>query len=722
MSSWFYGQVSSLVRTALIFFIILFLLPAFSIAAQVTLAWDANDPAPEGYRIYQRTEGQAYNYSQPVWTGFDTTFTVDNLNDDITYYFVVQAYVEEVESGDSNEISFLSISPSATTYTISASTTDHGSISPSGTVTLEADVDQTFYILPDDGYYINDVFVDGVSIGAVPTYTFHQVATDHSISAEFAIISHTISSSTGANGSISPSGDIAVDHSSSKGFTITPASGYRLADVLLDGISVGPTSYYQFDQVIEDHTIHAIFVADTYIISAMASENGTITPSGNTNVSFGGSQTYTFTPDSGCSIIDVIIDGVSVGSTTMHTFSDVEADHTVEVLFALENIPPEADAGPDQTVDEGLLVTLSGLNSIDRDDGITTFQWRQIQGSEVALSAPESPETTFTTPNVDSAGTALVFELVVTDYSGVKSVDNCIVNVTWVNVPPTASADVDQIVSEGTQVSLNATKSTDPDDGIESYLWKQLNGLAVILSDDKSATPTFQAPNVGPEGASMTFEITVIDAGGLQDTDTSLVTVAWVNIPPVADAGPDQQINTGNEVTLDGSLSTDTDGDMGVSYRWRQTDGVPVELSDTTAQQPVFVAPDMGNEGGLLTFELTVTDSGGMMATDTCQVIINPETPSEDTIPPNLTIEDPIGDPITVSWHKISFSGTAWDDREVAQVVWKNSTGSSGIAMGTTQWFIDRIMLKRGENVITVTAYDTSGNQSTISKSLYLKR
>ncbi len=168
MLSWFYGQVSSLVRTALTFFIILFLFPAFSIAAQVTMAWDPNDPTPEGYRIYQRTEGQAYDSTQPVWTGPDTTCTVDNLNDDIIYYFVVRAYVGEIESGASNEISFLSPSPSATTYTISASTTDHGSISPSGTVTLEADVDQTYYILPDDGYYVTNVLVDGVSIGVFP--------------------------------------------------------------------------------------------------------------------------------------------------------------------------------------------------------------------------------------------------------------------------------------------------------------------------------------------------------------------------------------------------------------------------------------------------------------------------------------------------------------------------------------------------------------------------
>ena len=58
----------------------------------------------------------------------------------------------------------------------------------------------------------------------------------------------------------------------------------------------------------------------------------------------------------------------------------------------------------------------------------------------------------------------------------------------------------------------------------------------VALSDATSARPTFQAPDVGVNGASMTFEVTVTDAGGLQDTDTCLVNVAWVNTPPVADA------------------------------------------------------------------------------------------------------------------------------------------------------------------------------------------
>ena len=69
--------------------------------AEVMLAWDPNHPAPDGYRIYQRTEGQSYDYSQPSWTGADTSGTIYNLDWDTTYYFVVRAYDDALESADS---------------------------------------------------------------------------------------------------------------------------------------------------------------------------------------------------------------------------------------------------------------------------------------------------------------------------------------------------------------------------------------------------------------------------------------------------------------------------------------------------------------------------------------------------------------------------------------------------------------------------------------------
>jgi hypothetical protein len=87
--------------------VLFFFLSTLSHAAQVTLTWDANDPAPDGYCIYQRTEGQAYDYNQPCWSGYVTIGTVDGLEENAAYYFVVRAFVGVQESADSIEVKFV---------------------------------------------------------------------------------------------------------------------------------------------------------------------------------------------------------------------------------------------------------------------------------------------------------------------------------------------------------------------------------------------------------------------------------------------------------------------------------------------------------------------------------------------------------------------------------------------------------------------------------------
>ncbi|HBD18664.1 MAG TPA: hypothetical protein DC063_00185 [Arenimonas sp.] len=83
-------------------------------AAQVTLAWDANNPAPTGYRLFQRVAGAGYDYAKPIWTGPQTTCTV-TVPDGAESYFVVRAYVQgsaaSEESGDSNEVFALTKPP-----------------------------------------------------------------------------------------------------------------------------------------------------------------------------------------------------------------------------------------------------------------------------------------------------------------------------------------------------------------------------------------------------------------------------------------------------------------------------------------------------------------------------------------------------------------------------------------------------------------------------------
>ena len=73
-------------------------------AADVTLAWDANDPAPEGYRIFVRESGSAYDYSTPAWQGAGVTGNVTGLAEETMYAFVVRAYVGDLESPDSDEV------------------------------------------------------------------------------------------------------------------------------------------------------------------------------------------------------------------------------------------------------------------------------------------------------------------------------------------------------------------------------------------------------------------------------------------------------------------------------------------------------------------------------------------------------------------------------------------------------------------------------------------
>jgi hypothetical protein len=85
--------------------------PCVSLAAQVSLAWHPNDDPGNGYRVYQRAAGEAYNYHAPVCSNEanandNNTCTIDGLEYDRTYYFVVRAYEGNVESEDSNEVEF----------------------------------------------------------------------------------------------------------------------------------------------------------------------------------------------------------------------------------------------------------------------------------------------------------------------------------------------------------------------------------------------------------------------------------------------------------------------------------------------------------------------------------------------------------------------------------------------------------------------------------------
>lgn len=169
-----------------------------------------------------------------------------------------------------------------------------------------------------------------------------------------------------------------------------------------------------------------------------------------------------------------------------------------------------------------------------------------------------------------------------------------------------ADAGPDQTVDEGTLVTLDGSRSSDPDGDTLTFLWTQLGGPGVPLDMSNPVRPTFIAPSVPAGGATLTFELTVSD-GTVTSADVVNITVKNVNRPPVADAGAPQTVNEGSAVTLDGSASFDPDGEA-LTFSWVQTAGPAVTLADANTAQASFIAPFVGQEGAMLTLTLTVSD------------------------------------------------------------------------------------------------------------------
>jgi len=161
-------------------------------------------------------------------------------------------------------------------YPITTSPGTNGTIQPN-TPFVHHDANQTFNIVPNTGYHVKDIYVDGVSLGVVEnlqssatmTYTFQNVNAPHIISATFAINKYPITINQGI-GDISPSStwvphgvdqvySILVQHGNSQTFTISHTSRYLAVAVNVDGVSQGTPSSYTFTNVTGPHTIEAAF-------------------------------------------------------------------------------------------------------------------------------------------------------------------------------------------------------------------------------------------------------------------------------------------------------------------------------------------------------------------------------------------------------------------------------------------------------------------------------
>jgi hypothetical protein len=264
------------------------------------------------------------------------------------------------------------------------------------------------------------------------------------------------------------------------------------------------------------------------------------------------------------------------------------------------NTAPVAASGSAQNVVAGAIVTLDGSTSSDVNSDPLTYLWTLTSkptGSSATLSGAATAKPTFT---ADVAGTYTA-SLVVNDGKA-NSTNASVVTITAAvaNVAPVANAGALQNVTTGSVVTLDGSASSDANSDALTYVWALTTkpaGSFAALSTPTSVKPVFTADVAGTYVATLT----VNDGKISSSTSTVTVTATVANAVPVANAGSAQKVAPGAVVTIDGSASSDANGDA-LTYTWTlsKPPGSLAVLSNASSSKPTFTADIVGTYVGSL--------------------------------------------------------------------------------------------------------------------------
>ena len=296
-----------------------------------------------------------------------------------------------------------------------------------------------------------------------------------------------------------------------------------------------------------------------------------------------------------------------LGTVTTALASNQTTDaikQTVLSLTTAPSAPPVANAGTAQSVVAGSTVTLDASTSTAATGKTLTYAWTLTSkpaGSAATLAAATTAKPTFV---ADAAG-AYVASVIVNDGTTASSAAAVTVTASVANAAPVANAGVAQNVVAGSSVTLDGSASSDANSDPLTYAWTLTSkpaGSTAALSSATSAKPTFTADVAGTYVASLT----VNDGKVSSTTATVSITAAVLNVAPVANAGVAQAAYLGDLVTLDGSASSDANGDA-LTYTWT-VQSFPSffapSLSGANSARPTFTARDAGT----YVFSLVVND------------------------------------------------------------------------------------------------------------------
>ncbi len=356
---------------------------------------------------------------------------------------------------------------------------------------------------------------------------------------------------------------------------------------------------------------------------------------------------------------------------------------------AVENTPPVADAGEDQSVRVNDIVYLHG-SATDADyDPIVSWYWdfaATPMGVPVSLIDEGTPSPRFIPPR---AGEYQV-RLVVTD--GIDESVPALVSIVAVeNLLPVAIIDVD--IETGVApltVNFDSSSSYDP----EGYA---LTSVTWVLGDGSPATNEVAPTHLYNTPGTYTVSLIVRDdRNAIGDASIIITVLPSANTPPVADAGEDQSVRTGDLVTLQGS-ATDADGDEIALWFW-QFDSTPpgsvASISSETLPNATFY-PDVAG-----TYVVTLLVSDGLDTSPPDALIVT----AVDNLPPIAVIDaDVVAGVVPL---EVSFSANRSYDPEgfPLEYVWNFDDGEFGFGAEVTHTF-DAL----GGHLVRLEVYDERG-------------
>lgn len=268
------------------------------------------------------------------------------------------------------------------------------------------------------------------------------------------------------------------------------------------------------------------------------------------------------------------------------------------------NTAPVANAGVIQNVSTGALVTLDAAGSTDTDGDTLSYHWSIVLKPVESGSILSDVSAVNPIIIVDTDGTYL-FQLIVNDGKTDSPSSNVVVTASTANSAPVANAGIDQNIYTSALVQLDGSTSSDVDGNNLSYLWDIVS--KPIASNAELSNKTIVNPALIADADGI-YEIQLIVNDGIIDSiaDTVFVISSTANSTPVSNAGPDQNVNIGSTVRLDGNSSTDADLDS-LSYHWSITSkpkNSNASLSDTSILKPTMVA----DLNGTYVIQLIVND------------------------------------------------------------------------------------------------------------------